>query len=296
LVASRRRFAAALALAVAAPWTLARPAPVEDDRGKVLRLQAPARRIVALAPHLAELAFDAGAGGALVGAVRGSDYPLQVKRLPVIGDAAGLDVERILALRPDLVLGWRSGNRASDLERLEALGLPVFVSEPRRLRDVPAALRRLGTLAGTRREAERAAQAFEAALARNTAPSSSPVSVFVEIWHSPLMTVNGEHLISDVLAACGGLNVFAGMRALAGSVDVESVLAADPQVIIAATPPGQDALAAWRALARLRAVQSGRLHAIDPDLLTRATPRILEGVERVCGWLARDQESGIRSQ
>jgi iron complex transport system substrate-binding protein len=286
-----------LALAVAAPSALARPAPVTDDRGKVLRLHAPARRIAVLAPHLVELAFDAGAGSALVGAVRGSDHPAEATRLPVIGDAAGLDVERILALRPDLVLGWRSGNRASDIERLERLGLPVFLSEPRRLRDVPETLRRVGTLAGTRLHAERAAQAFEARLARlavTAAPSS--VSVFVEIWHSPLMTVNGAHLISDVLAACGGRNVFAGMPALAGSVSVESVLAADPEVIIAATPPGQDVLAAWRALPRLRAVQAGRLHAVDPDLLTRATPRILDGVERVCRWLARDQVSGIRNQ
>jgi iron complex transport system substrate-binding protein len=287
-VASRRRFAAVLALAVAAPCALAGPAPVEDDRGKVLHLRSPARRIAVLAPHLAELAFDAGAGSAVVGAVRGSDYPPEATRLPVIGDAAGLDLERILALRPDLVLGWLSGNRASDIERLEALGLPVFVSEPRRLRDVPATLRRVGTLAGTRAAAERAAQAFETRLARLAAPSPAPpVTVFVEIWHSPLMTVNGAHLISDVLAACEGRNVFAGMPALAGSVSAESVLAVDPQVIIAATPPGQDALAAWRALPRLRAVQAGRLHAIDPDLLTRGTPRILDGVEKVCGWLRR---------
>jgi iron complex transport system substrate-binding protein len=285
-VASRRRFAAVLALAAAAPCALARSAPVADDRGRVLRLQAPARRIAALSPHLAELAFDAGAGGALIAAVRGSDYPPEVKRLPTIGDAAGLDLERILALRPDLVLGWLSGNRATDLERLERLGLPVFVSEPRRLRDVPATLRRVGTLAGTLAAAEHAARAFEARLARLTPPSiSPPVSVFVEIWHSPIMTVNGAHLISEVLAVCGGHNVFAGMPTLAGSVGLEAVLAADPQVIIAATPPGQDALAAWRALPRLRAVRGGHLHAIDPDLLTRATPRILDGVEQVCAWL-----------
>jgi iron complex transport system substrate-binding protein len=285
-VASRRRFAALLALAAAAPCALARSAPVADDRGKVLRLQFPARRIAALSPHLAELTFDAGAGGALIAAVRGSDYPPEVKRLPTIGDAAGLDLERILALRPDLVLGWLSGNRATDIERLERLGLPVFVSEPRRLSDVPATLRRMGTLAGTRAAAEHAARAFEARLARLRPPSvSPPVSVFVEIWHTPMMTVNGAHLISEVLAACGGHNVFADLPALAASVGVEAVLAADPQVIIAATPPGQDALAAWQALPRLRAVRAGRLHPIDPDLLTRATPRILDGVEQVCAWL-----------
>jgi iron complex transport system substrate-binding protein len=188
-------------------------------------------------------------------------------------------------LRPDLVLGWQSGNRAADIERLEALGLPIFVSESRRLADVPATLRRLGELAGTEATAERAARAFEARLARLTPQRKAPVSVFVEIWHRPLMTVNGTHLISEVLATCGGYNVFDGMPALSGSVAMESVLGADPQVIIAATPPGLDVLADWRALPRLRAVQTGRVHAIDPNLLTRATPRILDGLEQVCAWL-----------
>ena len=115
----------------------------------MIRLQSPARRIVALAPHLAELAYAAGAGASLVGVVRGSDYPAAAARVPVVGDAAGLDFERVLALQPDLVLGWLSGNRPSDIARLERLGLPVFLSEPRRLRDVPATLRRLGALGGT---------------------------------------------------------------------------------------------------------------------------------------------------
>lgn len=281
----RRRFATALVLTALAPRALAAPVPVTDDRGKVLHLRSHARRIVALSPHLAELAFDAGAGSALIATVRGSDYPAEVQRLPVIGDAAGLDLERIVMLRPDLVLGWQSGNRAADIERLAALGLPIFVSESRRLADVPATLRRLGALAGTEATAERAARVFEARLARLTPQPRPPVSVFVEIWHRPLMTVNGTHLISEVLATCGGHNVFDGMPALSGSVAMESVLGADPQVIIAATPPGLDVLADWRALTRLRAVQTGRVHAIDPNLLTRATPRILDGLEQVCAWL-----------
>jgi len=276
--------------------TLAQPVVVIDDRGREVRLPAPARRIVALAPHLAELAHDVGAGAALVGVVRGSDYPASVTRLAAVGDAAGVDLERILALRPDLVLGWSSGNRAADLERLERLGLPVFISEPRQLRGVPATLRRLGTLAGTQAQAQRAAQAFESGLARlGERPHAPRVPAFVQIWENPLMTVNGQHLISDVLFTCGGRNVFADLPTLAGSVSLESVLVADPALIIVSLPSAADALAFWKRLPRLRAVRTGSVHAIDPDLLTRATPRILEGVEKVCG-LIRDQESGIRYQ
>ena len=281
-----RCLAALICLLALAPSCLAQPIVVTDDRGRRVRLAAPARRIVALAPNLAELTYDAGAGAALAGVVRGSDYPASVARLPTVGDAAGIDLERVLALRPDLVLAWLSGNRASDLERLERLGIPVFGSEPQRLRDVPATLRRLGELAGTQAPAERAALAFEAGLARHSARTQFPaVPVFVQIWDAPLMTVNERHLISDMLSTCGGRNVFADLPTLAGSVSLEAVLAADPAVIIVATGPGQDPTAAWRRLPRLRAVQAGRVYPIDPDLISRATPRILDGVELVCGWL-----------
>lgn len=278
-----RGLAASVCLLLAAQQSPAQTVAATDDRGRTLRLPAPARRIVALAPNLAELAFDAGAGAALVGVVRGSDYPAQVSALPAVGDAAGIDLERVVALRPDLVLAWLSGNRASDLERIERLGVPVFAAEARRLRDVPATLRRIGALAGTAAQAERAALGFERRLAQIASrPSPRQPSVFVQIWDSPLMTVNAQHLITDVLAACGARNAFAGLPALAGSVDVEAVLSADPDVILVAAPSGRDATAAWRRFPNLRAVRAGRLVQIDPDLITRASPRILEGVERVC--------------
>jgi iron complex transport system substrate-binding protein len=278
-----RGLAASVCLLLAAQQGPAQTVAATDDRGRPLSLPAPARRIVALAPNLAELAFDAGAGAALVGVVRGSDYPAQVSALPAVGDAAGIDLERVVALRPDLVLAWLSGNRASDLERIERLGVAVFAAEARRLRDVPATLRRIGALAGTAAQAERAALAFERRLAQIASrPSSRRPSVFVQIWDSPLMTVNAQHLISDVLAACGARNAFASLPALAGSVDVEAVLAADPDVILVAAPAARDATAAWRRFPNLRAGRAGRLVQIDPDLITRASPRILEGVERVC--------------
>ena len=258
-------------------------ADVADDTSR--HAPAPARRIIALAPHLAELTYAAGAGPRLVGAVRGSDYPPDIARVPVVGDAAGLDLERIFALRPDLVLAWRSGNRPSDIERLEASGVKVFVREPRRLADVAASLRKLGALAGTAAVAEQAAHDFEARLARLRVAGKEPIDVFVEIWEHPLMTVNGSHLISDVMSTCGGRNVFAGLPSLAASVSIEAVLAADPVVIIAASPPGSDPAAQWSRFPRLRAVRAGRVFAIDPDVLARATPRILLGVEKVCGWL-----------
>jgi len=273
--------------------TAAFAAPVVDDRGKAFDGATPARRVVALAPHLAELLFHLGAGAALVGAVRGADHPAAAARAPNVGDAAGIDLERVLALRPDLVLAWGSGNRASDLARLEALGLRVFVNEPRVLDDVGRTLRRLGQLTGHARQGEDAALEFETRLAALKAPGGGTVRAFVQIWDRPLMTVSGAHLISQVLNHCGGRNVFAGLPALAGSVSREAVLSARPEAILVLAPPAQarDWIATWSAFEGM----NGRaVVALDPDVLTRATPRLLRGVEQVCASIAAMQRASAR--
>jgi iron complex transport system substrate-binding protein len=266
------------------------PASVVDDTGQRLHLDPPALRIVALAPHLAELVFDAGAGERLVGAVRGSDHPLAVRQVPGVGNAAGIDVERVLLLRPDLVLAWASGNRASDVARLEGLGLRIFRSEPRTVDDIATTLRRIGHLAGTFPAADDAARRYEAALARIAPPAADrqPPAVFIQIWDNPLMTVSGEHLTSRLVARCGGRNVFASLPVLAGSVSLEAVLAANPALIIATVAPGREQAARlfWQRWPNLSAVAAGRVHTIDADLVARATPRIVEGLKRVCSWVA----------
>lgn len=264
---------------------------VTDDRGRTLDAGAAARRVVALAPHLAELLHEIGAGTDLVGVVRGADFPEAVKQVAQVGDASGIDLERVLALRPDLVLAWESGNRASDLARLEALGLRLFVSEPRDLSAVPSTLRRLGRLSGREQAGEQAAAAFEARLHVLRARAAAPVPTFVQIWDKPLMTISGEHLISQVLRHCGGDNVFAALPAPAASVALESVLVRDPAVILVLAPPGRagEWTAAWSRLERLRAVHAHQVTALDPDLLTRATSRLLRGVEAVCRVLAAGQ-------
>jgi len=262
---------------------------VQDDRGRSLDASEPARRVVALAPHLAELMHEADAAQALVATVRGADYPDALAAVPRVGDAGGIDIERVLALRPDLVLAWGSGNRAADIDRLEALGLRVFVSEPRALSDAARTLRALAALTG-RAGGERQARRYEARLAALRAPAGEPVRVFVQIWDRPVMTVNGQHLISQALRHCGGHNVFHALPALSGSVAREAVLAADPQVLLLLPPPGRagEWAAEWSAFERLRA--RPRV-VLDPDLLTRATSRLLDGVQAVCSSLSAQRRS-----
>jgi len=135
---------------------------VTDDQGDVVTLPAPARHIVSLAPHTTELLFAAGAGDQIVATVRYADYPPAAQKLPKVGDSQLLDLERIAALKPDLIVVWMHGNATQQIERLRALGLPIFHSEPHKIVDVADSLRRLGKLAGTDAQAEAAVQAFEA--------------------------------------------------------------------------------------------------------------------------------------
>lgn len=260
---------------------------VQDDRGEEIRLPQAARRVVTLAPDLAEIVALIGAPQRLVGVARGSDYPASLRRVPQIGDASGIDFERILALRPDLVLAWGSGNRAADIQRLEKLGYPVFVTETATLDAIPRALRRIGRLLGAEAEAQRQAAEYESHLKRLSRHFvDGRPKVFVEIWDAPLMTVNGAHLISDVVQRCGGRNIFADLPVLAGSVSMETVLIRAPDLIIAALPAGREPQRAWQRWPGLRAVaRHHAVHRIDPDLLSRATPRILSGMEQICGWI-----------
>ena len=262
---------------------------IVDDTGRHLRLPAPAQRIVSLAPHVTELLFAAGAGNRVVGVVEYSDHPPAARGLPRVGGYSQLDLEAVAALAPDLVIGWHSGNRGAHLERLGALGIAVYLNEPRSLDDVARSLEQIGRLAGTSAVADAAAQDFRArrdALAARYR-DRPPVRTFYQIWDQPLMTVNDRHLIADVIRLCGGRNVFGELPALAPRIGEEAVLAADPEAIVAsgmgeARPEWLDRWARWPALA---AVRAGNLFFVPPDLIQRHTPRILDGAERLCAHL-----------
>jgi len=268
---------------------------VTDDRGSAVTLKQPARRIVSLSPHGTELLFAAGAGRQVVGAVAYSDYPPAAEKIPRVGGYNSLDWERIVALEPDLVVAWHSGNGPDTIARLRTLGLTVYVSEPRALEDIPDNIERLGRLSGHGGIAAKTGSDFRRQLQdlEQTYAHRTPVTVFYQVWHQPLMTIGGPHLISRLIELCGGRNIFAGLDALAPAVSVEAVLARDPRVIIAsgmgeARPEWLDD---WRRWPGLRAVRHGQLHFVPPDLLQRPTPRLLEGAARLCMALDEAREA-----
>lgn len=280
-------YAAALLL-----WLITLPAlalEVIDDTGKTVTLQQPAQRILTLSPHATELVFAAGAGDRIAGAVNFSDYPEAAKDLPRIGNATQLDRERILALQPDLVIAWDSGNRRADLDWLQKRGVPVYRSEPRRLEQIAGNIEQIGRLAGTPSTADKTARIFRQRLETlgNRYRHKNLLTVFYQLWPKPLMTINGEHIISEVLGLCGGRNIFPDLPALAAQVSREAVILADPQVIIASTNSHEDSpLQQWQAWPSMQAVRNGHLYHVEADLIHRATPRILDGAEAICQKLA----------
>ena len=259
---------------------------VQDDVGQVLRLAAPARRIVSLAPHITENLYAAGAGAYIVGAVDYSDYPQAAKQLPRVGGYSRLDLEAILALKPDLVIAWESGNPAAHLAKLKTLGVPLFISQPAKLDDIATSIVRYGKLAGTSIVAADAARAFRTRTAtlRARYASRPPVRIFYQIWNQPLSTINGEQLISDVMRLCGAENIFAGLSQLAPTVTLEAVLAANPEAIVASgmneTRP--EWLDMWKRWGELTATVRGNLFFIPPDIINRPTPRVLDGAQMLC--------------
>ena len=268
---------------------------VTDDTDREVRLDAPAERIVSLAPHITEVLFAIGAGDRVIGATDHSDYPEEASNIPRIGGYTSLDLERILAKEPDLVVAWDSGNSRSHVERLRELGLTVYTSEPRGFDGVASSMERMAKLAGTgdqgRAEAERFLDEIEAL--RQKYADREPVPLFYQVWDQPLMTVNDDHLIAEAIAVCGGENVFGHLDRLVPRMDREAVIEADPEVIIGGGMGEDDPtwVEDWRQWDNMLAVRRDNLFFLPPSLLQRHTPRIAEGTAMMCEELqnARDR-------
>lgn len=288
---------AGLALALVCAVAVGHDTPrcAVDDRGQEVCLERPAQRIAALSPGATELVYAAGAGDAVVAVVAWSDYPPAATEVESVGSHTRIDLERLLALQPDLVIGWISGNPSEQIDAIEGLGLTLFSIEPRRIEAVANTIERLALLAGTdavgAAEAERFRDGMAALAARHA--DAETVSVFYQVWDQPLMTINDAHLIGQIVQICGGVNVFGELSRLVPRLGVEAVLGADPEAIIAGGmgEENRDWLDQWLAYPGMAAVRRENLFLVPPSLVQRPTPRLLEGAEILCRKLevARDR-------
>ena len=307
--------ASALTLVVAcqlvSPTALA-ATTVTDDTGQRVTLSNPPQRIISLAPGATEMLFAAGAGDRLIATVDFSDEPAAAKRVPRIGDVTAIDMERLVALHPDLVVAWPGGGNPAQIEKIARLGIPIYRQQVNRLADLPDSLRRLGALTSDESTAEQAARALSAELARitreygggrraagataadatvagrPTTAAAAPPTVLLEVWNRPIYTVGGGHLMSDELTSCGVRNVFADLQELGPVISTEAVIARNPDIIVASAPPGEAAswLAEWKRFGSLKAVRTGRLVAFEDQRLSRLGPSVVLATEALCKALA----------
>ena len=263
--------------------------------GATLILPAPAERIITLAPNLAELVFAAGAGDRLKAVVEYSNFPAEVTRIPRVGNAFRIDLERIVELEADLVIAWRSGNPQTALQKLEQLGITVWQIELTRPEEIADAVENISRAAGTAASGQPVAYEMRKRLKalRRLNAHKFRVDFFYQIAPQPLYTINGQHIISHSLEICGGHNIFSELAALAPQVSRESVILADPQVMIAPEIPGEPpALAVWRDWPRLQAIQNDNLLYLPADEISQATPRLLDSIELACKLLDEVRKSG----
>ncbi|MDH5484430.1 MAG: cobalamin-binding protein [Gammaproteobacteria bacterium] len=267
---------------------------VYDDLNQAVNVSQPVKRIVSLAPHATELLFAAGAIDQIVATVSFSDYPEAAKKLPRIGGYKKIDMEQLVAAQPDLIMVWPDGNPQPLIDELKQKGYRLYYSEPGDFEGVARSMRALGKLLGTVAVADQRAQQFLDEYERlklKYPPTLKKVDVFYQVWNQPLMTINHKHLISRVIEFCGGINVFGELPMLAPRVDIEAVMAKDPDVIVAGMAEGrEDWLQEWLKWPVLKAVKQGHVYSIDAELIVRQTPRIVQGAEKMCEHLNHVRE------
>ncbi|MDP5008135.1 MAG: cobalamin-binding protein [Glaciimonas sp.] len=257
---------------------------VRDDDDNLVTLQKPAQRIISMAPHATEMIFAAGGGARLVGAVSYSDYPEAAKKIPRIGDNQQIDLERVISLKPDLIVVWLHGSSERQLATLRKFGIPLFHSEPKKLDNIADSLLRLGQLMGTENVAQPAAMELRQKLTALTAKYANrpKVRMFYQVWDKPLYTLNGKHIVSDAMRVCGGENIFADMKVTAPVVSIENVLQKNPEVIFGTNESSTSGVNMWRQYTMLTAVRNDNLFTLESDLLSRSGPRMIAGATALC--------------
>lgn len=263
---------------------------VVDDTGVVVSLEQPAQRIISLAPSMTELLFSLGAGDRILGVMDYSDYPPQALQIPIVGRFDMLDMEQIIALQPDLVVAWLTGNPRNAIQRLKDLGIAVYTAEPDSMASISGHLLRLGELTGQVAAAESLSQQLLSQLEIIGADSHAnpPVRVFYQVWHSPIISVGGTEMINDMITRCGGSNIFAELP-VGPRVNLEDVLLRDPEVIIASGSDRESPawLNDWLRWPEMSAVRDHHLYAIEPDLVQRHSLRALQGLQQMCEFIDR---------
>lgn len=249
------------------------------------------QRIISLAPHTTELAYAAGLGDKLIAASDYSDYPPQALALERVANYRGIKLERILALKPDLVLAWKGGNPPREMEKLEQLGIRIFYSHPASLAAIADTLETLGQFADDPSVAQRAAGDFRQTLTQleQAYRHQPPVRYFYQLASSPLMSMSGNSWPSQVFSVCGGENIFADSPVAYPQVSKEQVIVRQPEAMFAAfgsAGPDPQVFSLWQSWReQIPAMRRQQLYQVEVDWLNRPTPRALLAAKTICKQL-----------
>jgi len=274
----------------------ASPITLLDDGKRQVTLPEPAQRIVSLAPHVTEVLFAAGAGDRIVGTVSYSDFPEAAKKIPLVGSYNQVNFERILAMNPDLIIGWYEGNSAETVEKLALLEIPVYMSDPKSMASISRNIRQFGILTGTETVANQAAEQYDARRAQLQQDNANkpPVKLFYQVWEDPLYTLAGGHFITDLYALCGGVNVFGELSEASPIVSVEAIVTRNPQVMLTGGHHGKRSIDNWKqkweTWGSMDAVKNNMMFFVDQDMYTRSTPRTVDAAEHLCNILDKARE------
>jgi vitamin B12 transport system substrate-binding protein len=246
------------------------------------------QRIIALAPHITEILYVIGAGDRLVAVSDFSNYPQAAAALPRVASYASINLEAVLALQPDLVIAWRSGNPQSDIRRLQQFGIKVAFSDPLTLDDIASEIRHFGELTSLQDKANIEAERFLQQLnaLRATYQHKIPLSVFFAMGTAPLSTVANHAWPQQILTLCAAKNAFANAKGDYPQVGIEQIISARPQVIIQPAQPGTPSdFSFWLQFDTIPAVKKSQFLSVNADHLYRTTPRTLLGIKQICQGL-----------
>jgi iron complex transport system substrate-binding protein len=276
-----------LGFALAAQAALANSCVQDDLKQPVCVKQT--QRLVVLAPHLTEIVDFVGGMSKVIAVDGSSNFPESVNTLPKLGNPWMLGAESILARKPDLVLVWQSGISMDVVALLRKAGVPVFVSEPRSIEQVASTMHRVAKLLGTDTASQPGiagwVKQFDDLRAKFAAKTKVPI--FYQVWNQPLMTLGGQHVVSEVIQVCGGQNVFASLPSLAAQVSVESVLRREPAVLLnsGSALDHLNFVQQWSAWPNVPAVQNKDVYTIPNDILVRNGPRLIQAARLVCDYI-----------
>ncbi len=270
---------------------------VVDDDGYTVQLAKPAKRIMTLAPHATELVYEIGAGQQVIATTRFSNYPKEALNLPTVGDVHQLDIEKIISLKPDLIVLWPSGSTAKQMALLAETGIPIYRSNPQKLQDIPESMMKLGQLAGHDNEGKKAAEQWQNQYnaIRRKYSGKTPLSVFYQVFDQPIYTIGGKQVINEAIDVCGGRNIFNDIQMPSPTVALETVIGRNPDVIISSggTSGGQG-LGLWQGIPSMKAVKAHNLYSIPPDLISRPGPRLMQGIQYLCESIEKARQKAVR--